>query len=77
MTTCAICRGAIPTPRGVDAMSPDGRICRRCHEARGALTTSAWLERLRATNSTLLIDHRVANDVEFEREVGHVNGYRH
>jgi hypothetical protein len=58
--TCEICGGAIPAPG----------ICRRCQEARGSRTTAEWLARVAATRSTILIDHRLANDLdEYEREV--------
>jgi hypothetical protein len=69
VVTCAICGGAISAP---------GPVCRRCVEARGPLTTNEWLASLRATRSTILIDHRLANDLEeSQRELDQRNVYRH
>jgi hypothetical protein len=58
---CRYCRGAIAPPR---------RVCHRCVEHRGRLTVREWFRRLTAKRSRILIDNRLANDLEqFEREV--------
>jgi hypothetical protein len=58
-------------------IAPPRRVCRRCVEHRGRLTVREWLRRITAKRSTILIDHRLANDLEqFELEDERRHAYR-
>jgi hypothetical protein len=56
MRTCRYCQGALTTPRT--------RVCQRCLDAKGRRTVRDWMNRIVSKRSLLLIEHRVANDLE-------------
>jgi len=56
MAACRYCRGTLTEPRA--------RVCRRCMKAKGRRTVTAWLASLVKARSSILIDHRVTNDLE-------------